>query len=323
MISVMTGRTTKTGMPHVAFVRCELFSYSDVPPLDKTKGVKQMNEQFIAILQKISTDFGADILGNLQKFKGLLGDYTKGEYKKECGLITLALDCGCYKAIAASKELDITRLQLIQKLQDEKYIAEAAAQDAVDTLLLMARGYKAGAEPDLPKPAVAPASKDANAAGNKTDDVESHYAKGQLFRDRGDYNTAITEYTKAIELDPNNAEYYKKRGEVYYLKNDYDSAIADCTQVIKLDPNNAGFYYNRGVVYYLKNDYDSAIADYTQAIKLDPNDAEFYYNRGNVYFGKKDYDSAIADYTKAIKLDPNNAEYEEHLAWAQAAKKGK
>ncbi|GHT89605.1 hypothetical protein FACS1894137_19000 [Spirochaetia bacterium] len=85
------------------------------------------------------------------------GDYTKGEYKKESGLITLALDCGCYKAIAASKELDITRLQLIQKLQNEKYIAEAAAQDAVDTLLLAARGYKAGPGAALPKPAAVPA----------------------------------------------------------------------------------------------------------------------------------------------------------------------
>ena len=58
--------------------------------------------------------------------------------------------------------------------------------------------------------------------------------------------------------------------------------LADYTKAIELNPNNAEVYYNRGGVYRGKGDYDCALADYTKAIELNPNDAEIYNNRGIV-----------------------------------------
>ena len=46
-------------------------------------------------------------------------------------------------------------------------------------------------------------------------------------------------------------------------------AISEFSAAIKLDPDNPFNFYNRGVVYHNLEEYSSAISDYTSAIKLD------------------------------------------------------
>ena len=58
------------------------------------------------------------------------------------------------------------------------------------------------------------------------------------------------------------------------------TAIADYTKAIEINPNYASTYYNRGILKKDLKDYSGAIADYTKAIELDPNFAFAYVNRG-------------------------------------------
>jgi tetratricopeptide (TPR) repeat protein len=76
---------------------------------------------------------------------------------------------------------------------------------------------------------------------------------------KGDYDRAIADFNKAIELDPKDAIAYGGRGFAYSSKADYDRAIADLTKAIELDPKNARiYYYNRGKAYERKGGYDGA-----------------------------------------------------------------
>ena len=76
------------------------------------------------------------------------------------------------------------------------------------------------------------------------------------------------------------ADAYNNRGVAYGGKGDYDRAIADFDKAIQLKPDYADAYDNRGVAYGSKGDYDRAIADYDKAIQLKPDYADAYYNRG-------------------------------------------
>jgi tetratricopeptide (TPR) repeat protein len=137
--------------------------------------------------------------------------------------------------------------------------------------------------------------------------ADTHYNRGNAYYDKGDYARAISAYTQAIRIDPNDAKVYYNRGIAYADKKDYEKAITDFDQVLMIDTNKYEAYNNRGLAYYNKGDYDRAIADYTQAIKIAPDYAEAYNNRGFAYAHKVDYDRAIADYTQAIGINPYNA----------------
>ena len=56
-------------------------------------------------------------------------------------------------------------------------------------------------------------------------------------------------------------------------KDDIGKAIADCSKAIRLDPNNADLYYNRALVYYSEDNYARALADCRTALCLEPGNA--------------------------------------------------
>jgi tetratricopeptide (TPR) repeat protein len=134
----------------------------------------------------------------------------------------------------------------------------------------------------------------------------NYYNRGIAYRDKGDTDSAIADFTEAIRLDPNYKHAYENRGTAYQKKGDNDRAIADFTEAIRLDSKSAFAYNGRGYAYKNKADYDHAIADFTEAIRLDPKSAYAYRSRGDAYWKKDENDRAIADFTQAIRIDPKS-----------------
>ena len=138
--------------------------------------------------------------------------------------------------------------------------------------------------------------------------ARAYGSRGDAYSSEGQFDRAIADYTVAIELDPNNDTAYLNRGNAYDEKGEYNNAIADYTSAITLNPRLEDAYNNRGVVYNETHNYNRAIADYTRAIELAPNDSEAYYNRGRTYDNKGEYDNAMTDYNTALAMNPNYPE---------------
>src|SRR5664279_4983909 len=81
----------------------------------------------------------------------------------------------------------------------------------------------------------------------------------------------------------NQAVNYTSRGNGYRDKGELDHAIADYSEAIRLDPKVAIGLYNRGIVWRAKGDIGRAIADYSEAIRLDPTYVLALNNRGLAY----------------------------------------
>ena len=78
------------------------------------------------------------------------------------------------------------------------------------------------------------------------------------------------------------ADFNKPQGFSNLLKGQYDNAISDFTKAIEMDSRNANAYYYRGVAYQRKSENDRAISDFSRAIEIDPRYAEAYYNLGEI-----------------------------------------
>ena len=81
-------------------------------------------------------------------------------------------------------------------------------------------------------------------------------------------------------------------------------AITECTRAIQLNPNDAQAYFCRALAYDNAGKNDLAIQDYTEAIRLTPKFSTAYVGRGVAFARKGDFDKAIADYARIIDMRP-------------------
>ena len=91
------------------------------------------------------------------------------------------------------------------------------------------------------------------------------------------HNIAIRDYTRAIELNPNNSDAYRFRGSRYAEKgSDYwDKALSDCNKAIELSPNNPLPYLARYGLYLFMGKDEESEADYKKAEELGVWDATY------------------------------------------------
>ena len=137
--------------------------------------------------------------------------------------------------------------------------------------------------------------------------AEEYFKKGYDAHYKGDFNGAIEDYTKAIEIDPNDAMAYNNRGNAKHELSDYHGAIEDYTKAIEIDTDFALAYNNRSVAKHELSDYQGAIEDWTKAIEIEPTNTMAYYSRSVSKHKLSDYQGAMEDCNKAIGLDPDFA----------------
>ncbi len=130
--------------------------------------------------------------------------------------------------------------------------------------------------------------------------------------------------TQQKQSESRDAKFYNNRGIAYGEKGQYDQAISDFNKALEINPRYNKAYNNRGITYRLKGQYDQAILDFNKAIEINPIDAEAYNNLAWLFAtaktpgfrnGKKAVELAL----KACELsDWRNAEYLDTLAAAYA-----
>ncbi|MCJ7664952.1 MAG: tetratricopeptide repeat protein [Desulfobacterales bacterium] len=139
------------------------------------------------------------------------------------------------------------------------------------------------------------------------------YKAGQATAQKRNYDEAIRLFTKAIasgELSQENvSDTYNNRGNAWYAKGDYDKAIADYTKALEINPRGfmSQFYYSgRGFAWLKKGDYDKAIADFTTCIEIGFKLADCYQYRGDAWEKKGNHAKAKADYDKAKEIETDS-----------------
>ena len=82
------------------------------------------------------------------------------------------------------------------------------------------------------------------------------------------YEKAIVDYTKAIDINDSYEDAYNNRGVIFYIKQEYEKAINDYTKVIKLNPNNRDVYYNLALICKGKNESEKHV-EYIEELWLE------------------------------------------------------
>lgn len=146
----------------------------------------------------------------------------------------------------------------------------------------------------------------------------------------GRYEQAVDAYTRAIlagDLDPEAlAVAFNNRGVAYSELGDYDRAIQDYGKTLELKPGDRTAIKNLRIAHIRRagaatnlGDQAAALADYARAIELEPQHPLAYMRRGQLLLTRGDAKAALADLQQAQALDPANKDIATLLSEAQRA----
>lgn len=126
------------------------------------------------------------------------------------------------------------------------------------------------------------------------------------------------EPTPAATPRPPDFSFYQNRANAHFVKGEFDLAIINYNKVIELNPKEVSTFMSRAAAYFNKEYYDKAADDYGKVIELEPADAKAYFKRAGSYEKLGEKVKAIADYQKTVELDEKNAEAKNSLQRLQA-----
>lgn len=128
-------------------------------------------------------------------------------------------------------------------------------------------------------------------------DAAGYARRGSASASRREYDSALADLSKAIELDPTQADYFYERGRAYWADRQADKALEDFAQSIKLKPDHVPALMARAELHASRSDSrDSIVADLDAADRAAPKAGDMRLTLGGLYESVRDYPAAIVQY---------------------------
>jgi serine/threonine-protein kinase len=112
---------------------------------------------------------------------------------------------------------------------------------------------------------------------------------------------------RALALAPNLAEAHLAMGRFYYYnKRQYDDALKEFRKALELQPNNANALQASAYIYRRQGQWARSLSELTKCEEGNPRDASLAANIGASYWNLRMWDDAPRAGARALTLDPHN-----------------
>lgn len=118
---------------------------------------------------------------------------------------------------------------------------------------------------------------------------------------------SIAHAQRAATISPLNVNNWQTLADIYrriagQVRGAGDVALQAFSRAIQTDPPNPQFFLDVGGIFFAANAYDQAIDSFKRAVELKPNLANARYNLANAYVKKEDYNNAYVQYQLAKQI---------------------
>ena len=140
----------------------------------------------------------------------------------------------------------------------------------------------------------------------------AYNSRGKLYfnsSNRRDWPLAMNDYKKALSIEPNNAEYMTNLGAIYAKMDDRSNALKYFSDAININPDHAVAYLNRSIIFQLLNRYSDALSDIQNYLRFNPYESDLWYESGRLKRILGRPTEALPDFNRAIQYNPNKGIY--------------
>ena len=139
-------------------------------------------------------------------------------------------------------------------------------------------------------------------------DANLYSYRGAINNNLGNFNIAITDFKRSIEINPEKGFPYFQLGLLHKKLKNYNEALAVLNSLIKLSPNLEA-HVVKGNIFEEMGDGISAMVQYGKCIDLEPQSYRGYQQLAFYLFDNKNYDLALIQFTSCVNLCPNGMFY--------------
>lgn len=144
--------------------------------------------------------------------------------------------------------------------------------------------------------------------GNRTDDLKADalVSRARSEANMGNFEQAFYDADSAIRLIPSSPKGYVCRGNLRLRLGHYNTAISEYTRAIELHSDSA--IYERGHAKRLTGDIKGAFADFDAAIRMHPTDPWSYWARGSASIELGDRAAARDDFQRVLSISQSRSD---------------
>ncbi len=111
----------------------------------------------------------------------------------------------------------------------------------------------------------------------------AHQWYGALLRDMGRFDEALAEFERARELNPFSLAINTSIAYLYYFARQYDEALSQCTKALEIDPNFHWAHDVAGLAYLQKGAFEESLRSFKQAVALSQTSMDYACHLAQAY----------------------------------------
>ncbi len=179
-----------------------------------------------------------------------------------------------------------------------------------------------------PKPDYLPAAKRIDQGHlRRKKAADKHASRGNLHRQRQEYNSAEFEYNSALKLDEENVRANYGLGKLHLERGETEKAREIFLRLARIDAlfeeENKHVFNEFGIDLRQNRMYDEAIANYRKALEISGRDPVLYFNLARAYIGKEQLSAARDCLRQALELKNDFPEAQKLVKVLEAKMAGK
>jgi len=152
--------------------------------------------------------------------------------------------------------------------------------------------------------------------------MQARMVLGYIYSVTGRFRLAEFEFAKVNEMGLQSSQAFAALGYVCYAQRKVPESIEALTKALELDPRNANALNSLGFIYAEeKIDLAKALTLCRQAVEVAPRNAAYLDSLGWAYFRLANFAEARTTFRRALDLAPGNREIAAHMRAAMDALK--
>ncbi|MFA6003208.1 MAG: tetratricopeptide repeat protein [Elusimicrobiota bacterium] len=137
--------------------------------------------------------------------------------------------------------------------------------------------------------------------------------QGAKYMDLKQYETAVREFSRAVQANPNDPATHLMLGVAYYWDGQVELSLQEYRKSLELDPRNSQAWLLIGISLAWKGDGKGAYAAFKKSEELDPQRGDAQMNLGSIEESMGLMPEALEHTRKAVSLDNKNPLYHYQL----------